>query len=180
MLKIHWNLKNPIKISLNDTQTPRTITSTSSNNNFNNQFINNKQDSFKATSVKDLNEKKCWDDSSLLRNVALSNDESKNKVPRSQSVKCNPNKWKRAPLTNMSEPKESIVENVEDEVNLFFNFKYIEPFSKIERQIKDQMFIPSYGSMSSVCIESHTTCAGAIKILLEKFHVKNVYVTFGV
>ena len=34
------------------------------------------------------------------------------------------------------------------------------------------MFIPSYGSMSSICIESQTSCSNAIKILLEKFHVK--------
>jgi hypothetical protein len=106
VLKIFWNLKNPIKISVNDSQ-------------FSNEIVHNKKDSFKATSVRDLNEKKCWDDSSLLRNATLTDDYStssaKKQALRSQSVKCKPTKWKRTPLTNM-QCNESIQENYEDEV----------------------------------------------------------------
>jgi hypothetical protein len=35
------------------------------------------------------------------------------------------------------------------------------------------MFIPSYGCVSSICIENTTTCLNAIKILLDKFHISN-------
>ena len=100
-----------------------------------------KQDNFKATSIKDLNEKKQlqtgWDDSSLLRNV----DPAK-QFSRSQTVKCKTNKWKRPQLSS------KLVEN------------------------EDQMFIPSYGSVSAIRIDSQTSCLNAIKILLEKFHVR--------
>jgi hypothetical protein len=108
VLKINWHLKNPIKISLNDSQVNA------------NQVIHNKQDNFKATSVRDLNEKKCWDDSSLLRNASLSDDSPnslKKQSLRSQSVKYKPNKWKRTQLSNMN-PTESIQENLEEEVSL--------------------------------------------------------------
>ena len=107
MLKIHWNLKNPIKISLAATQSTK------------HETIRSKQDSFKATSVKDLNEKKCWDDSSLLKNNLQENisPNSKN-FPRSQSVKLKPNKWKRPQLNIL--PNEAITENANDEVNLFY------------------------------------------------------------
>jgi len=111
VLKIHWNLKNPIKISVNDSRTASNA----------NEIIHNKQDSFKATSVKDLNEKKCWDDSSLLRNASLVDDYSTNSFKkqalRSQSVKLKPNKWKRTQLPNMQN-NESIQENTEEEVIL--------------------------------------------------------------
>ena len=158
MLKIHWQLKNHIKISLNDSQVNA------------NEVIHNKQDNFKATSVRDLNEKKCWDDSSLLRNASLSDDSLKKQSLRSQSVKYKPNKWKRTQLSNMN-PTESIQENLEEEVNFEFIQTLEKSFFYNLLNKKEQMFIPSYGSMSSICIESQTFCSSAIKILLEKFHV---------
>lgn len=35
------------------------------------------------------------------------------------------------------------------------------------------MFVPNYGSMSSICLDNKTTCLKAIKILLEKFQIEN-------
>ena len=119
MLKIHWNLKNPIKISLNES-TPTTNSNSVNGNN----GINNKQDNFKATSVKDLNEKKCWDDSTLKNSTVV--DDTKNKFPRSQSVKCKPNKWKRTQLSNMIQHAESISENVEEEVEIIIKVLNLE------------------------------------------------------
>ena len=96
VLKIHWNLKQPIKISLTDQP----------------EAINSKQNSFKATSVKNLSEKKCWDDSSLLKNGATPANKA---FLRSQSVKYKPNKWKRTQLD--MQMTQTISENTEDEVN---------------------------------------------------------------
>ena len=35
------------------------------------------------------------------------------------------------------------------------------------------MFVPSYGSVSSICIDNAITCLKAISILFDKFHVIN-------
>ena len=78
MLKVNWNLKNPIKM-------PHV------NDSFSNS-LSSKHENFKATSIKYLNEKRFHDDSSfILRNFL--NDESKNKSHR--AVSLNPNKFSR-------------------------------------------------------------------------------------
>lgn len=69
---------------------------------------------------------------------------------RSQTVKYKSNKWKRTSIIDQEDDKEQT------------------PGSDNE-----QMFVPNYGSMSSICVDNKTTCLKAIKILLEKFHIEN-------
>jgi hypothetical protein len=93
LLKIHWNLKNPIRID------------TSSDDNDNNKQLE-EQNEFKATSITDLNKKKkqiYFDDLSISKNDATSTAPSKF---RSQTVKStSSNKWKR-PALNINPPKD--------------------------------------------------------------------------
>lgn len=88
MLKIYWNLKNPINLSiLNET------------NNLNMEY-SQIHTTFKATSIKDLNDKRkqqiSWDDFSLQMNEKVDDIQQ---INRAQTVKCKSNKWKRSALT---------------------------------------------------------------------------------
>jgi Ras association domain-containing protein 2/4 len=141
VLKIHWNLKQPIKIPINR----------------NNVATSYKQDSFTATAVKDLNKgKKSFDDSSPL--LKDNPKERSTLSSRSHTVKCKPNKWKRTPISNVIKVSEDQLKSGN---------------AREEENEECQMFIPSYGSMSSICIESKTSCESAIQILLDKFHISN-------
>lgn len=86
LLKIHWNLKNPIK-----------LLSSPSDDSSNNEQI---QNSFRTTSIKHLNEKRKqqtgWDDSSLSKTDQFDTQS----LFRSQTVKCKPTKSKTRPALN--------------------------------------------------------------------------------
>ena len=156
MLKIHWNLKNPIKLDVVNEPVANNTNGTTDEDITRHLFVND----FKTTSIKDLNQKKQlqmgWDDTySSTSSKDRSISSSSSGRFKSQTVKCRPTQWKRSTFLR-DEDREELKkkESANDE---------------------DQMFVPSYGSVSSICINSNTTCSKAIKILLEKFHVKKSY-----
>jgi len=97
LLKIHWNLKNPIKLL------------TSPSDAIAHEQI---QNSFRTTSIKHLNEKRKqqtgWDDSSLSKSDQIDTQT----LFRSQTVKCKPSKSKPRPtLNNIVDIKNNIENN---------------------------------------------------------------------
>lgn len=93
MLTIYWNLKNPINLSfLNET------------NNLNMEY-SQIHTTFKATSIKDLNDKRKQQIS--LDDFSLKMNEKVDDIPinRAQTVKCKSNKWKRSVLTMENDTK---------------------------------------------------------------------------
>jgi hypothetical protein len=99
LLKIHWNLKNPIKL----------LSSPSDASTTNEQI----QNSFRTTSIKHLNEKRRqqtgWDDSSLFKTDQIDTQA----LFRSQTVKCKSIKSKPRPTLN------SIVDMEKNESEMF-------------------------------------------------------------
>lgn len=112
MIKIHWNLKNPIKLSIESSETTVETMSSRLKDETN-------PNNFKATSLRDLNKKKqlqtSWDDSS----VSSDDKSNQNSLFRSQTVKCRPNAKKRAPiLDKIVDQKEETNEEVRKEIRI--------------------------------------------------------------
>lgn len=144
LIKIHWNLKQPIR--LESTAGSSEVSETDSLHS----SASDASLSFKATPLKDLNEKKqnqtSWDDTY----DKSSTNSSPNSLFRSQTVKYRPNKWKRTPLVASKDTGDKTNQTTDS---------------------TESMFVPSYGSVSSICINNRTTCLEAISILFDKFHV---------
>ncbi|CAF0839497.1 unnamed protein product [Brachionus calyciflorus] len=134
-IKIHWNLKNPIKLSGSSSETL-------------NENDADLYSSFKATSIKDLNQKKKAQ-VSFYDTLSKTDSKTAKSFFRNQTVKAKASSTRGSILTS--------------------------EFLKVDKSVKteDEMFIPSYGSTSSICVDNKTTCLKAIKILLEKFHIRN-------
>ncbi|RMZ93035.1 ras association domain-containing 2 isoform X1, partial [Brachionus plicatilis] len=135
-VKIHWNLKKPIKLSDKSIEMGE---------------LNEKDDSyssFKATSVRDLKKKR--------EQISLDDTFSKT------STKMSENFFRNQTVRVKSLTKSSIRGSILHDDLL-----------EEKKSAKDEMFLPSYGSASNICVDNKTTCYKAIKILLEKFHILN-------
>lgn len=116
MIKINWNLKDPIKLS-------RDLDNTEEENSDSNSSISSgsNHNNFKATSLKDLNQKKqqqtSWDDLSCGR-ASDSEKTGDNALFRFQTVRCKAtSRWKRSPIHPMvNQLKE---EESKEDVNYF-------------------------------------------------------------
>lgn len=135
-VKIHWNLKKPIKLS------DRSIEMNELNEN------DSSYSSFKATSVRDLKKKR----------QQISFDDTFSKVSAKVSENFFRNQTVKVKSMSKSSKRSSILQDdLEEE----------------ENATRDEMFLPSYGSASNICVDNKTTCWKAIKILLEKFHIES-------
>lgn len=120
MIKINWNLKNPIKLSISAGGDGDKTNGGADEISKIDTSRDGNQTYFKATSLKDLNKKKqlqtSWDDSSMSETTSTDGDEksSQNLLFRSQTVKCKPNRWKRSPILGLNEEK--IEKEIEAEV----------------------------------------------------------------
>ena len=101
MIKIHWNLKNPIKLSQQQDRTEEE-TGLDSGSEIS---IESNHNNFKATSIKDLNQKKAqqtsWDDCSVGRssNENEKGGDNNSALFRFQTVRCKTtSRWKRSPI----------------------------------------------------------------------------------
>lgn len=113
--------------------------------------LNEKDDSyssFKATSVRDLKKKR----------EQISLDDTFSKTSTKMSENFFRNQTVKVKSLSKSSNRGSILQNdlVEEKPST-----------------KDEMFLPSYGSASNICVDNKTTCYKAIKILLEKFQIEN-------
>jgi hypothetical protein len=114
VLRIHWNLKNPIRIS-NSYGKSESVASESSDSSVSiRSSAAEEQTNFKATTLKELNEKKqTLRDDTLLKSNTNKND-SNESLFRSHTVKCKPNKWKRTQLPSRNEVTTCAEETTED------------------------------------------------------------------
>ena len=157
-LKIYWNLKSQLRIASKWTR------ALASNEHF--------------TPVHELNERKSKpvssrDDSSLASSspsVLDQSDDSPTTSPlskgRSQTVRLRPGRQKKQrPALVLPHKSGQNTTNATTSADA-------EPTADGE----EQMFIPSYGSASTIHIDNATTCRAAIAILLDKFHVPDICV----
>lgn len=88
LLKIHWNLKQPIQLSTVNEELGE----------INSSLKSEKYTNFKATLIPNFNRQSCLDDSSLNKKIDKTLNESDGQSGRAHTVKCKPNKWKRPSL----------------------------------------------------------------------------------
>lgn len=130
LLKIHWNLKQPIQLSISNT----------SSNTFDDQSLSsNKSDmqtDFKATLLNDDLKQSSFDDSSLDTKAF---NKSSSQYGRSHTVKYKPTKWKRPALQNSFDSKN--IQKVENETQKFIPAYASVSSIRIDNQITCQKAI---------------------------------------